>query len=104
MHLRDEHRLRDFFLGDVEAFRNLEVRRLAAELLEKRARALSDSVKRARTIQWNANDSRLFRERLEDALTDPPDCVRDELDALRLVELVRCADESEVAFVDQIGE
>src|SRR6187200_2655010 len=98
MHLRNQHRLRDFFLGDVEAFGDLKVRRLAAELLEKRAGSLADSVKGAGAIQRNADDSRLLRERLKDALANPPHRVRDELDALRLVEFVGCADEAEVAL------
>ena len=104
MHLRDQHRLRDFFFGDVEAFGDLEVRRLATELLEKRARPLADAVQRAGTIQWHPYDSRLLGQRLKNALPDPPHRVRDELDALRLVEFVRRADEPEVALVDQIGE
>ena len=66
--------------------------------------SLSDSMERARAVQRNADNSRLLGERLKDALADPPHRVRDELDSLRLVELVGCADQSEVALVDQVGE
>src|SRR5256885_15713518 len=38
------------------------------------------------------------------SLADPPHRVRDELDPLRLVELVGGADQAKVAFVDQVGE
>src|SRR6185437_6350617 len=43
-------------------------------------------------------------EGLQDRLADPPDGIGDELDALRLVEFVGGANESEVALVDEIGE
>src|SRR5437764_517227 len=50
MHLRDEHRLRDFFFGYVQTFGDLEVSRLAPELLQQRARALSNSMQRAGAV------------------------------------------------------
>jgi hypothetical protein len=56
------------------------------------------------SVQRYANYARLLCQRLENRLADPPHRVRDELDSLRLVELVRGADETEVALVDQIGE
>src|SRR5687767_4530231 len=61
-------------------------------------------MQRSRTIQWNPYDSRLLGECLEDALADPPYGVGYELDPLRLVELVRRADQPKVALVDQIRE
>src|SRR5450759_182567 len=56
------------------------------------------------TVQRYANDPRLLGKRLENGLADPPHRVRDEFDTLRLVELVRRANEAEVALVDQIGK
>src|SRR5262249_9035128 len=88
----------------VHAVGDLGVRGLAPELLQERVRSLADTMQRARAIERNANDARLLRERLQDRLTNPPHRVRDELDALRLVELMRRANETEVAFVDQIRE
>ena len=55
-------------------------------------------------VERHAHDAALLGQRLEDRLADPPHGVRDELDALRLVELVRRADQAEVALVDQVGE
>src|SRR4029078_8882792 len=104
MHLRDQHRLGDFFLGDVEAFSDLSMRRLTAELLEQSARSLSDAVESARAIERNAQDARLFRESLKNALANPPHSVRDELDSFRLVELVSGANEAKVALIDQVRE
>src|SRR5450759_347883 len=104
MHLRDHHRLGDFVLADVHAFRDLEVGRLTTELLEEAARSLPDAVQRPGAIERHTHDARLLGQRLEDRLADPPHRVRDELDALRLVEFVGGANEAEVALVDQIGE
>src|ERR1043165_3527918 len=61
-------------------------------------------MQRARTIQRDANDAALFRKRLEDRLADPPYRVGNELDPLRFIELVRSANEAEVALVDQVRE
>jgi len=46
----------------------------------------------------------LLGQRLEDRLPDPPDGVRDELDALGLVELVGGPNQAQVALVDQVRE
>src|SRR6185369_9122368 len=92
------------FLRDVHPLGDLGVRRFAAELLEEHARPLADAVQRAGAIERNAHDAALLRQRLENGLPDPPDRVRDELDPLRLVELVCGADQAEVALVDQVGQ
>jgi hypothetical protein len=52
----------------------------------------------------HAHDPRLLGERLQYGLPNPPHGVGDELDPLRLVELVRRADEPEVPLVDEIRE
>jgi len=102
--LRDGQRLRHFFLGDVHPFGDLFHGGLTTELLQERGRALADAVQRARPVQRDAHDARLLGERLQDRLADPPDGVRDELDALGLVELVGGPDQAEVALVDQVRE
>src|SRR5688572_5534124 len=61
-------------------------------------------MERAGAIERHADDATLLGERLEDCLPDPPDGVGDELDPLRLVELVCGADQAEVALVDQVRE
>jgi len=57
-----------------------------------------------RTVQRDAHDPALFGQRLQDRLTNPPHGVGDELDALGLVELMRCTDEAEIALVDEVGQ
>ena len=79
MHLRDEHRLRDLFLCDVQAFGYLEVSRLASQLLEKRASALADAVQRARTVEGHSHYPRLLGKSLQYALANPPHRVRKNL-------------------------
>ncbi len=94
----------DLFHRDVHALGDLGRRRLAAQLLQQRRRALADAVQRAGPVERHPHDAALLGERLENRLADPPHRVGDELDALGLVELVGGADEAEVALVDQIGE
>ena len=89
---------------DVHALGDLGRRGLAAQLLEQRGRPLADAVERPRAVERHPHDAALLGQRLEDGLPDPPDRVGDELDALGLVELVRRADEAEVALVDQVGQ
>ena len=89
---------------DVHPLGNLLHRRLAAELLLQGSRALADPVQRPRAVQRHPDYAALLRQCLEDRLPDPPDRVRYELDALGLVELVRGANEPEVALVDEVAE
>ena len=104
VHLRDRHRLGDFFLGDVHPFGDLGVRCLAPQLLQQRVRALADAMQRAGPVERHAHDARLLCQRLQNCLPDPPDGIRNELDALRLIELVRGANEAKVSLVDQVGQ
>jgi hypothetical protein len=46
----------------------------------------------------------LLRERLENGLPNPPNGVRNEFDALGLVEFMRGPDQPEVALVDEVGQ
>ena len=102
--LRDGERLGHLFFRDVHPLGDLLHGGLAAQLLEQRGRTLADAVQRPGAVQGHAHDAALLGERLEDGLTDPPDRVGDELDALGFVELVGRADQAEVALVDEIGE
>src|SRR5439155_7056933 len=104
VHLGDHHRFGDFVFADVETFRDLGIAWLATELLQQTARSFADAMKSAGAVQGDTDDSRLLGQRLKDGLANPPNRVRNELDPLRLVELVRSANEAEVALVDQIGE
>src|SRR4051812_21557424 len=58
--LRDGHRLRDFLFRDLHPFGDLGVRRLAAQLLKQRARALADAVERSRAVQGHPYDATLL--------------------------------------------
>ncbi len=55
-------------------------------------------------VQRNANTSRLLRECLQDGLTNPPDGVRDELDALIGIELLHGLEQTLVADGHELGE
>src|SRR5688500_955563 len=58
----------------------------------------------AGTMQRNPNNPALFYQGLKVVLANPTHRVRDELDALRLIELMCGPNEAEVALVDEIGE
>jgi hypothetical protein len=89
---------------DVHPLGNLRGSRLPAELLQQRRGALAYPVQGSGAVERDPHDPALLGQRLEDGLSNPPDGVGDELDALGLVELVGRADEAEVALVDQVGE
>jgi hypothetical protein len=55
-------------------------------------------------VEGNTNDTALLRKRLEYGLADPPDRITNELDALGLVELMSCANQTEIPLIDQIRE
>ena len=102
--LADGKGLGHFVFGDVHPLGDLLDGGLAAQLLEQRRGALADAVQRPRSVERHAHDARLLGQRLENRLADPPHRIRDELDALGLIELVRGADQPQVALVDQIRE
>ena len=91
-------------LGDVDHFGQFFVGRLALVLLLELGEGLVDLVQGAHLVQRQTDDTALLRKGLEDALTDPPHGVGDELEAAGLVELLSGLDQAQVAFVDQVGK
>ena len=89
------------FHRDVHPLGDLGRRRFASELLEQGRGPLADPMQGPSPVERNPDDPALLRQGLKNGLPDPPDRVGDELDALGLVELVRRADEAEVALVDR---
>src|SRR5436309_1948088 len=83
---------------------NSRRRGLAAQLLKEGRRALADPVERARAVEGHPHDATLLRQGLENRLANPPDRVRDELDALGLIEFVSGTNEAEIALIDEIGQ
>src|SRR5690606_29804039 len=81
----------------------LDGRLAAVLLLEARAR-LAHLRERADAVLREADGAGLVRERLQDGLPDPPDGVRDELEAARLVEAARRLHEAVVPLADEVGE
>lgn len=61
-------------------------------------------VDRLHHVDGNADRSRLVRDRPGDRLANPPCRVRGELVALRVIEFLHGADQSEIAFLDEIQE
>src|SRR5690606_29156330 len=102
--LRDCERALHLLVRQVELLGDLLDRGLAPQLLQQGGRPLPDAVQRSCAVERHAHDAALLGQRLQDGLPDPPDGVRDELDALRLVELVGGPDQAEVALVDQVAE
>src|SRR6185437_8032492 len=82
----------------------LNPRWFASELVSERVGPALHAIQLSSAAHGNAHRAAVVGDRLYDRLPDPPDRVRDELDAVRVVELLSGANEAEVAFVDQIGQ
>ena len=52
----------------------------------------------------NTNSARLVCHRAGDCLADPPGCIRGELVALGVIELLYCTDQTEISFLNEIKE
>src|SRR4051794_3986343 len=79
-------------------------RGLAPELRDELALRPADLVQLLHDVHGDPDRARLVRERAGDRLPDPPGRVGRELEALAVVELLRRADESEGALLDQVEE
>src|SRR6185312_7042824 len=84
--------------------RQLVRRGLATQLLTQDLGRLDDAREIRGAIERNANCATLARERRQDCLTNPPDCVGDELHSLIRIELARSSEQTDVALTDQIDE
>ena len=83
---------------------DLERRGLTAEPSAQVALDPDDLVELLDHVHRHADGARLVRERARDGLPDPPGGVRRELEALAVVELLRCADEADRALLDEVEE
>jgi hypothetical protein len=61
-------------------------------------------VKRANSVQWQANNSGLLGKGLQNRLTDPPNSVRNELETPGFIKSLRSLDKSQVSFIDEITQ
>ena len=104
---------RDVSAGHLECFRDLVDRYIehfgqflcagfAFVLLLEALVGFVDFVHGANLVEWETYDTALFSEGLKDRLADPPHGIGDELEATCFVEFLRCFDESEVSFVDEV--
>ena len=78
------------------------VGRLALVLLLELTQGLVDLVQGTNLVKWQTDYTALLGQRLEYALTDPPHCVGDELEATGFVELLCSLDKTEVSLVDKV--
>src|SRR4051794_17920423 len=77
---------------------------LTAELGDELALGAADLVELLDDVDRDADRPRLVGERAGDRLADPPRRVGRELEAFAVVELLRCANETERPLLDQIQE
>ena len=72
------------------------------ELAAERLPGALEPIEHVGLLLGQAEGRAVLRERVQDRLADPPDRVRDELDVLVRVELLRGLDEPDVALVDEV--
>src|SRR6185369_7242148 len=77
---------------------------LAAQLRDELALGAADLVELLDDVDRDADRARLVGERTGDRLADPPRRVGRELEALAVVELLRRADQTERALLDEVEE
>ena len=63
-----------------------------------------DFVERAHLVEGESDDAALLGDGLQDALTNPPHGIRDELESARLIEFLGSLDQADVTFVDEVGK
>ena len=98
------HTLRDFIFIYTGAGRQFLYARAALVFLLKSVDFLVYLVERTHLVQRQSHDAALFCYCLEDALANPPYSIGDEFESAGLIEAFCSLDESDVAFVNKIGE
>src|SRR5690242_5470164 len=84
--------------------RQLFRQRLAPQLLTENLRRLDDAREIRGPVERHANGAALSGERRQNRLANPPDSVRDELDALIRIEFSRGGEQADVPLTDEINE
>ena len=89
---------------NVHAVRNLLRRRFAAKLLQELSGNTNQLVDGLHHVNRNTNRSCLIGNGSCDCLTDPPGCIRRELEALAEVEFLYRLDQAKISLLNQIKE
>src|SRR4051812_10970239 len=100
--LRDLLNLAHLVGRDLHLAADLLRGRLAAVLLHQAPREAAELVDRLDHVHGDADGARLVGDGAGDRLADPPRGVGTELVALAVLELLHGADQSDVAFLDQV--
>ena len=79
-------------------------RGVATELLKQLTLDTHELIDRLDHVHGNTDGTGLVGDSARDGLTNPPRGIRGELEALSVVELLDGADETEVAFLDEVEE
>src|SRR5207244_11101663 len=94
----------DLVTGEVKVAPDLDSRWLAPQLRTKLPLRADNLVQLLDYVNGHADRSRLVGQGPGNGLPDPPGCVRRELEALAVVELLRGPDEADRSLLDQIEE
>ena len=79
-------------------------RRIALVFLNKFIRGILNLVADGNLALRPAYNTAIFGYRLKNALTNPPDSVRDKLESACLIKLVGCSDKAKITFINQVRE
>ena len=94
----------DLFLLNIRQRTQLTHRRTALVLLLELRNLILNLRQSSHLVEGQTHDTALLGNGLQNALANPPDSIGYELEATRLIEFLRSANQSNVAFVDQVGQ
>ena len=94
----------DLVLRYVEQFGEFLLRWRTLQLLLQLANLFLQLVEGSQLVARQAHNAAVLGDGLQDALTNPPHGIADELEATCLVEALGGLDQSHIAFVDEVGQ
>src|SRR6188472_22079 len=80
------------------------MRRFALKFLYERYKSFIQAVVGSGFIMRHSHNTGIFDDRLQDTLTDPPNCIRNELKPLGFIEAPGSLHQADISFIDKVTE
>src|SRR5579884_4200107 len=102
--LADLDNLAHLLRADLHLLGDLLRRRLAPQVLQQTTADADQAVNRLHHMHGDTNRARLVGDGARNGLTNPPRRIRAELVTLRVVEFLDCANQADIALLDQVQQ